>query len=96
MLALGRQQMRTNEGICPSGEVIDDLLPVLVPHSHLSQVCPVFSKFSLAASLLPQEVYRSKCWPKGLPPKERPLKVPDAKITQVAELRTLSTETCLK
>lgn len=64
LLALGGQEMRTNEGLCPSGEVIDSLL-VLAPHIYFLQVFPLFCKFSLVVFLLPQEACRSKGWPRG-------------------------------
>lgn len=50
LLALGGKQMRTNEGLCPSSEVINDLLTFLASHTHLLQVFFVFFKFLLKKS----------------------------------------------
>lgn len=78
--------MRINDRLCPSGEVINALLPVLALHIHPLQVFPVFGKFSFAAFLLVKKACRFKGCPKGWPPKERPIESPRCKVTQMAVL----------
>ena len=68
LLALRGKQMRTNEGLCPSGEVIDasslSWLPIPTPYRcSLSSSNPSSRN---PAPQLPQEPGSSKGWPRGL------------------------------
>lgn len=96
--ALRRKQMRTNEGLCPSGEVINAFLTVLASHTHLLEVFLVFFKFLLKESYSPtapgclqfQGMAQGACLQKS------PIDILRCKATQMAVLGIYSTETCLK
>lgn len=98
LLVLREKQMRTNEGPCSSGEVIDAFLTVLASHTHFLEVFLVFFKFLLKESC-------SLTAPGGLPFQglaqgahllKRPIDILRSKATQMAVLGIHSTETCLR